>query len=64
MIIGSARYVEHYEMAGYLSAIAWADLLELDEVVDLLGETLNEEQMADDKLELASEIVNSAIPLS
>ena len=59
MIIGSAQRVEHYEIAGYGTAIAHARLLELDDVVELLEETLNEEKAADAKLtEIAESVVN------
>jgi ferritin-like metal-binding protein YciE len=50
MIIGSAQRVEHYEMAAYMGAISHARLLGLDEVEDLLEETLAEEKAADRKL--------------
>ena len=50
MIIGSAQRVEHYEMAAYTGAISHARLLGLDEVQDLLEETLAEEKAADKKL--------------
>jgi len=59
MIIGSAQRVEHYEIAAYGTAIAHARLLELNEVVDLLEETLVEEKAADAKLtEIAESVVN------
>jgi ferritin-like metal-binding protein YciE len=59
MIIGSAQRVEHYEIAGYGTAIAHARLLGLDEVVDLLETTLAEEKAADQKLtEVAETVVN------
>ena len=58
-IIGAAQRVEHYEIAGYGTAIAHARLLGQDEVVQLLEETLDEEKAADEKLtELAEQIVN------
>jgi ferritin-like metal-binding protein YciE len=50
LLIASARYVEHYEMGGYLSAIAWAEELGLDDAAALLNETLEEEQASDEKL--------------
>lgn len=50
MIIGSAQRVEHYEMAAYMGAISHARLLGLDQVKDLLEETLAEEKAADKKL--------------
>jgi ferritin-like metal-binding protein YciE len=58
-IIGAAQRVEHYEIAGYGTAIAHARLLGQDEVVQLLEETLDEEKAADEKLtEIAEQIVN------
>jgi len=59
VIIGSAQRVEHYEIAAYGTAIAHARLLELDEVVGLLEESLEEEKAADRKLtEIAETVVN------
>jgi ferritin-like metal-binding protein YciE len=59
MIIGSAQRVEHYEIAGYGTAIAHARLLELEDVVELLEATLAEEKAADQKLtEIAQSVVN------
>lgn len=58
-IIGSAQRVEHYEIAAYGTAIAHARLLELDDVVSVLEETLEEEKSADIKLtEVAESVVN------
>ena len=59
VIIGSAQRVEHYEIAAYGTAIAHARLLEHDEVVELLEESLGEEKGADKKLtEIAESVVN------
>ena len=59
MIIGSAQRVEHYEIAGYGTAIAHARLLGFDDVVELLESTLAEEKAADVKLtQIAEAIVN------
>jgi ferritin-like metal-binding protein YciE len=56
-IIGAAQRVEHYEMAGYGTARAFAELLGNDEHVSLLEQTLKEEKQADEKLmQLAEEI--------
>jgi ferritin-like metal-binding protein YciE len=49
-LIGAAQRVEHYEMAGYGTAHAYADLLDLDDVADLLQETLDEEGEANKTL--------------
>jgi ferritin-like metal-binding protein YciE len=59
VIIGSAQRVEHYEMAAYGTAIAHARLLEQEEVVRLLEESLEEEKAADARLtEIAESVVN------
>ncbi len=59
IIIGSAQRVEHYEIAGYGTAIAHARLLGLDDVVELLESTLEEEKAADVKLTgIAESVVN------
>src|SRR4051812_40637365 len=59
VIIGSAQRVEHYEMAAYGTAIAHARLLQQDEIVSLLEQTLEEEKAADAKLtEIAENVVN------
>ncbi len=47
MLVGAARYAEHYEMAGYMSAIEEAKALGLLDIADLLSETLVEEENAD-----------------
>ncbi len=58
-IIAAAQKVEHYEMAGYGCAIAYAELLELSDVVAILNETLEEERTADETLtEIAENEVN------
>ncbi|HYC38891.1 MAG TPA: ferritin-like domain-containing protein [Chitinophagaceae bacterium] len=46
-IIGSAQKIEHYEISGYGTAKAYALLLGLRRVADLLNETLQEEYEAD-----------------
>ena len=59
-LIAAAQKVEHYEMAGYGSARAWAEQLGLEEVAQLLRETFEEEKATDEKLTtLAEETVNS-----
>jgi ferritin-like metal-binding protein YciE len=49
-IIGAGSRVEHYEMAGYTTAINLAKQLGNTKVVSLLSQTLSEEQAADEKL--------------
>jgi len=58
-IIAAAQKVEHYEISGYGSARTFAQLLRHEDVASLLEETLNEEKMADRKLnEIAESQVN------
>ena len=59
VIIGSAQRVEHYEIAAYGTAIAHARLLQQDDIVQLLEDSLEEEKAADAKLsEIAESVVN------
>jgi ferritin-like metal-binding protein YciE len=56
-LIGAAQRVEHYEMAGYGTVIAFAEELGETEHVELLNETLEEEKQTDEKLtDLAGDI--------
>jgi ferritin-like metal-binding protein YciE len=57
-LITAAQRVEHYEMAGYGGVIAYAKLLGLNEVVELLQQTLEEEKAADQKLTKLSQTIN------
>lgn len=50
MIAGAARFAEHYEMAGYLSAITQAQMLNMPDAVELLSQTMLEEESADKSL--------------
>jgi ferritin-like metal-binding protein YciE len=49
-IIGAAQRVEHYEIAAYGTARTFAEMLGLGDAVDLLQETLDEEQATDQRL--------------
>lgn len=49
-LIGAGTRVEHYEMAGYMTAISLAQRLGKNDVVALLKESLAEEQAAEQKL--------------
>ena len=62
-LIAAAQCVEYYEMAGYLSALGWAKLLNQHDIADSLQETLDEEQETSDELaEMAhSEIDEAAL---
>jgi ferritin-like metal-binding protein YciE len=58
-LIGAAQAVEHYEIARYGTLCAWAEQLGFAEAKDLLGQTLEEEKAADEKLTALSETVNA-----
>ncbi|HEV8450631.1 MAG TPA: ferritin-like domain-containing protein [Gaiellales bacterium] len=60
-LIGAAQRVEHYEIAAYGTARTLAQQLGHNEAADLLGQTLEEESAADEKLtEIATSSVNAA----
>lgn len=58
-MISAAQRVEHYEIAGYGSVRAYADLLGQSEIAKLLQQTLDEEGETDKKLTQISKKVNS-----
>jgi ferritin-like metal-binding protein YciE len=58
-LIAAAQRVEHYEIAGYGTARAFAKLLGDESIAELLTETLDEEKGADTKLtHLAETAIN------
>jgi len=58
-LIASAQRVEHYEIAGYGCCRTFAELLDEDEAVELLQDTLDEEKETDERLtEVAEGMVN------
>jgi ferritin-like metal-binding protein YciE len=60
-IIGAGSRVEHYEMAAYQTAISLAQRIQATEIVDLLNESLSEEEAADKKLrQIGSELMEKA----
>jgi ferritin-like metal-binding protein YciE len=56
-IIAAAQKVEHYEIASYGTLCAWAELMGHDEAMQLLRQTLDEEEAADEKLTSVAESV-------
>jgi ferritin-like metal-binding protein YciE len=58
-LISAAQRVEHYEISGYGSVRAYAELLGDSQVADLLQATLDEEKAADEKLTQISKTVNT-----
>src|ERR1700693_1871361 len=63
-IIGAGSRVEHYEMAGYTTAINLAKQLGQDKVVTLLRDLLNEEEAADEKLRKIGEQLLRQAPVN
>jgi hypothetical protein len=57
-LIGAAQRVEHYEIAAYGTASAFAKLLGETEQVSLLEETLQEEKETDEKLTTLAQEIN------
>jgi ferritin-like metal-binding protein YciE len=58
-LIAAAQHVEHYEMAGYGTMRTYAELLGFDDHMELLQQTLNEEEETDQILtEIAMTSVN------
>ena len=49
-LIASAQKVEHYEIASYGTLATFAEIMGHQDAKDLLGQTLDEEKEADDKL--------------
>lgn len=54
-LIAAGQRAEHYEMAAYGTLVAWARAMGHGEAADLLQETLEEEQAADEKLSSLAE---------
>lgn len=60
LLVTAAQRVEHYEIAAYGSAIAFAELLGLQDISKILKQTLSEEEATDKKLtELAESTINA-----
>jgi len=57
-LLAAAQAVEHYEISRYGTLKAWAEELGLDDAVELLQETLEEEEATDEAL---TNIAKSAI---
>lgn len=58
-LICAAQKVEHYEIATYGSLAEWAKMLGEEEAAETLGEILQEEKDADEKLtEVAEQAIN------
>ena len=59
-LIASAQKVEHYEIAAYGCVCTYAEMLGYDQVHELLGQNLDEEETTDQRLTvLAERVVNA-----
>jgi len=56
-LIAAAQKVEHYEIASYGCLCTYAEMLGYDQVHDLLGQNLEEEETTDEKLTVLAESV-------
>jgi ferritin-like metal-binding protein YciE len=61
-LVGAGGRVEHYEMAGYMTAISLAQRMGAKEVVALLMESLKEEREADKKLRTIADSLMKSVP--
>jgi ferritin-like metal-binding protein YciE len=59
-LIGAAQRVEHYEMSGYGTVRAMAEVLGENKHVSLLAKTLEEEKETDEKLTQLAKTANSS----
>jgi len=60
-IIAGGQRAEHYEIAAYGTVVAWARTLELEQIAQLLEQTLEDEKAADQKLsDLAEAGINES----
>lgn len=58
-LIAAAQKVEHYEIASYGCVCTYAEMLGYDQVHELLGQNLDEEETTDQKLTaLAESVIN------
>jgi ferritin-like metal-binding protein YciE len=58
-LIAAAQYVENYEIAGYATASAWAEVLGIHDIAELMNLSLEEERATSEKLtELATTKIN------
>jgi ferritin-like metal-binding protein YciE len=54
-LVAAGQADEHYKIARSGTLVAWAELLGLDDAVELLNETLGQEKKADELLTLIAE---------
>jgi ferritin-like metal-binding protein YciE len=56
-LIAAAQKVEHYEIAAYGCVCTYAEMLGLDQIHELLGQNLDEEETTDQRLTALAEVV-------
>jgi ferritin-like metal-binding protein YciE len=56
-LIAAAQKIEHYEIASYVCVCTYAEMLGYDQVQDLLGQNMEEEELTDEKLTALAEAV-------
>ncbi len=56
-LIAAAQKIEHYEIASYGCVCTYAEMLGYEQVHDLLGQNLEEEETTDEKLTVLAESV-------
>ena len=56
-LIGAGQKIEHYEIASYGCLCTYAEMLGYEQVQDLLGQNLEEEEITDEKLSVLAETV-------
>ena len=54
-LVAAGQRAEHYEIAAYGTLLAWAHVMNLDEVAALLEDSLKEEKATDEKLSALAE---------
>lgn len=57
-LVAAAQAVEHYEIARYTALSRWAAVLGMDDAVELLNETLEQEEATDEALMELSETID------
>jgi ferritin-like metal-binding protein YciE len=57
-LVAAAQAVEHYEIARYTALSRWAETLGMDDAVELLNETLEQEEATDEALAELSEAID------
>lgn len=64
LLVAAGRKTEHYEIASYEDAVAWATIMGKKDLAALLEETLKEEKAAAKKLQSIGDRLAKAAPAS